>query len=166
MRIGIPAETSPGETRRRPPREAGRKLPAGGRHSVLVQSGAGTGASIPDSEFVAAGATLGCAADVYGPSDIVLKVARPEPSELPQVRRGSILVGLLSPHEDLSDLAATGVTAFAMERLPRITRAQNMDVLSSQANIAGYKAVIVGDYEYGRFMPMLVTAARRGKEGA
>jgi len=89
----------------------------------------------------------------------VLKVARPEPLELPQLRRGSILVGLLSPHEDLSDLAATGVTAFAMERLPRITRAQNMDVLSSQANIAGYKAVIVGAYEYGRFMPMLMTAA-------
>src|SRR6187431_30359 len=159
MRIGIPAEISPGETRVAATPETVKKLTAGGRHSVLVQSGAGTGASIPDSEFIAAGATLGCAADVYGQSDIVLKVARPEPSELPQLRRGSILVGLLSPHEDLSDLAATGVTAFAMERLPRITRAQNMDVLLSQANIAGYKAVIVGAYEYGRFMPMLMTAA-------
>jgi len=159
MRIGIPAEIGPGETRVAATPETVKKLTAGGRHSVLVQSGAGIGASIPDSEFIAAGATLGCAADVYGQSDILLKVARPEPSELPQLRRGSILVGLLSPHEDLSDLAATGVTAFAMERLPRITRAQNMDVLSSQANIAGYKAVIVGAYEYGRFMPMLMTAA-------
>jgi len=136
MRIGIPAEISPGETRVAATPETVKKFTAGGRHSVLVQSGAGSGASIPDSEFTAAGATLGCAADVYGQCDIVL-----------------------SPHEDLSDLAATGVTAFAMERLPRITRAQNMDVLSSQANIAGYKAVIVGAYEYGRFMPMLMTAA-------
>src|SRR6186713_3606723 len=159
MRIGIPAEIGPGETRVAATPETVKKLTAGGRHSILVQSGAGSGASIPDSEFIAAGATLGCAADVYGQSDIVLKVGRPEPSELPQLRRGSILVGLLSPHEDLSELAATGVTAFAMERLPRITRAQNMDVLSSQANIAGYKAVIVGAYEYGRFMPMLMTAA-------
>jgi NAD(P) transhydrogenase subunit alpha len=159
MRIGIPAEISPGETRVAATPETVRKFTAGGRHSVLVQNGAGTGASIPDTEFAAAGATLGCAADVYSQSDIVLKVARPEPSELPQLRRGSILVGLLSPHEDLSDLAATGVTAFALERLPRITRAQSMDVLSSQANIAGYKAVIVAAYEYGRFMPMLMTAA-------
>src|SRR5688572_7160812 len=159
MRIGIPAETSPGETRVAATPETVKKLTAADRHSVLVQSGAGSGASIPDSEFIAAGATLGCAADVYSQSDIVLKVARPEPSELPLLRRGSILIGLLSPHEDLSALAATGVTAFAMERLPRITRAQSMDVLSSQANIAGYKAVIVGAHEYGRFMPMLMTAA-------
>jgi NAD(P) transhydrogenase subunit alpha len=159
MRIGIPAEISPGETRVAATPETVKKLTAGGRHSVIVQTGAGTEASVPDSEFIAAGATLGCAADVYGQSDIVLKVVRPEPSELPLVRRGSILVGLLSPHEDLSALAATGVTAFAMERLPRITRAQSMDVLSSQANIAGYKAVIVGAHEYRRFMPMLMTAA-------
>jgi proton-translocating NAD(P)+ transhydrogenase subunit alpha len=159
MRIGIPAEISPGETRVAATPDTVKKFTAGGRHSVLVQNGAGTRASILDSEFIAAGATLGCAADVYRQSDIVLKVARPEPSELPQLRRGSILVGLLSPHEDLSALAATGVTAFAMERLPRITRAQSMDVLSSQANIAGYKAVIVAAHEYGRFMPMLMTAA-------
>src|SRR5687768_18032850 len=159
MRIGIPAEISPGETRVAATPETVKKFTAGGRHSVLVQNGAGMGASIPDSDFTAAGATLACAADVYGQSDVILKVRGPEPSELPLLRRGSILVGLLSPHEDLSDLAATGVTAFAMERLPRITRAQNMDVLSSQANIAGYKAVIVGAYEYGRFMPMLMTAA-------
>ena len=80
-------------------------------------------------------------------------------SELPSLRRGTILIGLLAPHEGVDALAATGVTAFAMELLPRITRAQTMDVLSSQANIAGYKAVLIAAYEYGRFMPMLMTAA-------
>jgi NAD(P) transhydrogenase subunit alpha len=135
-----------------------RKLITGGRHSVIVQNGAGTGASIPDEAFTAAGATLGCAADVYQ-ADIVFKVQRPQASELPLLRRGGILVGLLSPHQDITPLAATGITAFAMELLPRITRAQNMDVLSSQANIAGYKAVLIAAYEYGRFMPMLMTAA-------
>jgi H+-translocating NAD(P) transhydrogenase subunit alpha len=159
MHIGIPAEISPGETRVAATPETVKKYTAGGRHSVMVQTGAGAGANISDSDFTAAGATLACAADVYGQSDVILKVQRPEPSELPLLRRGSILVGLLAPHEDLSALAGTGVTAFAMERLPRITRAQNMDVLSSQANIAGYKAVIVGAHEYGRFMPMLMTAA-------
>ena len=89
MRIGIPAEIGPGETRVAATPETVKKLTAGGRHSIVVQKGAGSGASIPDSEFIAAGATIGCAADVYGQSDIVLKVARPEPSELPQLRRGS-----------------------------------------------------------------------------
>jgi len=159
MRIGIPAETSPGETRVAATPETVKKLTAGGRHTVLVQNGAGTGASILDADFSAAGASLGCAADVYGQSDIILKVQRPEESELSLLRRGSILIGLLSPHEDITPLAHTGVTAFALELLPRITRAQNMDVLSSQANIAGYKAVIVAAHEYGRFMPMLMTAA-------
>jgi NAD(P) transhydrogenase subunit alpha len=159
MRIGVPAEIGPGETRVAATPETVKKLTAGGRHSVMVQSGAGAGASISDSDFTAAGATIKCAADVYGQSEVILKVQRPEPSELPLLRCGSILIGLLSPYEDLSALAATGVTAFAMERLPRITRAQSMDVLSSQANIAGYRAVIVGAYEYGRFMPMLMTAA-------
>jgi proton-translocating NAD(P)+ transhydrogenase subunit alpha len=158
MRIGIPAETEPGETRVAATPDTVKKLTAGGRHSILIENGAGIGASITDEAFVAAGASLGCAADVYQ-SDIILKVQRPQPAELPLLRRGSILVGLLSPHEDLTPLAATGVAAFAMERLPRITRAQNMDVLSSQANIAGYKAVLIAAYEYGRFMPMLMTAA-------
>jgi len=158
MKIGIPAETEPGETRVAATPETVKKLLTGGRHSVLVENGAGLGASITDEAFTAAGATLGCTADVYQ-SDIIFKVQRPEASELPLLRGGSILVGLLSPHQDLAPLAATGVTAFAMELLPRITRAQNMDVLSSQANIAGYKAVLIAAYEYGRFMPMLMTAA-------
>ncbi|HKE82137.1 MAG TPA: Re/Si-specific NAD(P)(+) transhydrogenase subunit alpha [Vicinamibacterales bacterium] len=158
MRIGIPAETEPGETRVAATPETVKKLTAGGRHIVIVQNGAGIGASIPDEAFVAVGASLGCATDVYQ-SDILLKVQRPQTSELPFLRRGSLLIGLLSPHMDLRPLADTGVTAFAMELLPRITRAQNMDVLSSQANIAGYKAVLIAAYEYGRFMPMLMTAA-------
>src|SRR5215510_3061609 len=158
MRIGIPAETEPGEARVAATPETVKKLTAGGRHTVIVQNGAGIGASIPAEAFVAAGASLACASDVYQ-SDIVFKVQRPQATELSLLRRGSLLIGLLSPHVDLAPMAATGVTAFAMELLPRITRAQNMDVLSSQANIAGYKAVLIAAYEYGRFMPMLMTAA-------
>src|SRR4051812_3025098 len=109
MRIGIPAEIYSGETRVAATPETVKKLTAGGRHTVMVQSGAGVAASIPDHEFVAAGAAIGTAADVYGQSDIILKVRRPEPSELPLLRRGSILIGLLSPHEGTEDLANTGV---------------------------------------------------------
>ena len=159
MRIGIPAEVYPGEARVAATPETVKKLTAGGRHTVIVENNAGACASIPDASFVGAGASLGCAADVYKTADIILKVRRPLEPELPSLRPGSILIGLLSPHEGVESLARTGVTAFAMELLPRITRAQNMDVLSSQANIAGYKAVLVAAYEYGRFMPMLMTAA-------
>jgi NAD(P) transhydrogenase subunit alpha len=159
MRIGIPAEIYAGETRVAATPETVKKLTTGGRHTVMVQGGAGAAASIPDHEFTNAGAVIGTAADVYGQSDIILKVRRPEPSELPLLRRGSILIGLLSPHEGTDDLADAGVSAFAMEQLPRISRAQSMDVLSSQGNIAGYRAVIVAAHEYGRFMPMLMTAA-------
>ena len=158
MRIGIPAEIHPGETRVAATPETVKKLAAGGRHTVVVETGAGVHASIPDTAFVSAGATLGCAADTYN-CDIILKVRRPEDSELRLLNRGSILVGLLTPHVGVESLAQSGVTAFAMELLPRISRAQAMDVLSSQGNIAGYKAVIAAAHEYGRFMPMLMTAA-------
>ncbi|HKC43249.1 MAG TPA: Re/Si-specific NAD(P)(+) transhydrogenase subunit alpha [Burkholderiales bacterium] len=162
MRIGVPAETRPGETRVAATPETLKKLAAGGKQTLLVQAGAGVAASVPDAEFKAAGATIvGAAADVFSQSDIVLKVRAPETSELGLIRRGSIVVGLLNPYDSagVDALAKTGATGFAMEWLPRITRAQSMDVLSSQANIAGYKAVIVGADEYGRFMPMLMTAA-------
>jgi NAD(P) transhydrogenase subunit alpha len=159
MRIGIPAEIYPGEGRVAATPETVKKLTAGGRNTVVVEAGAGLHASIPDTDFVTAGAALGCAADIYGQADILLKVRRPEDSELPRLRRGTIVIGLLTPHLGLEPLARTGVTAFALELLPRITRAQTMDVLSSQANIAGYKAVMVAAYEYARFMPMLMTAA-------
>jgi NAD(P) transhydrogenase subunit alpha len=159
MRIGVPAETHPGETRVAATPETVKKLTADGRHAIVIEPGAGVAASIPDEAFVAAGATLGCAADIYGQSDIILKVRGPAHAELPMLRRGAIVVGLLSPHAGVDGLAQSGVTAFAMERLPRISRAQSMDVLSSQGNIAGYKAVLVAAHEYGRFMPMLMTAA-------
>jgi NAD(P) transhydrogenase subunit alpha len=159
MHIGVPAETFPGETRVAATPETIRKLLAGGRHQVSVQTGAGLGAAVRDDDYRAAGAAVVTTpAEAYA-ADVVLKVRRPGPAELPLVRRGSLLVGLLSPHEGLDDLVKTGATAFAMELLPRISRAQAMDVLSSQGNIAGYKAVLVAAYEYGRFMPMLMTAA-------
>jgi NAD(P) transhydrogenase subunit alpha len=162
MRIGIPGEIRQGETRAAATPETVRRLTQGGRHVVLVESGAGLGASILDSDFEDAGATLGSAhADIYAQSDVVLKVRGPEPTELPLLRRGSVLIGMLNPHDPagVEALANTGVTAFALESVPRTTRAQTMDVLSSQANIAGYKAVLLAANAYGRFMPMLMTAA-------
>jgi NAD(P) transhydrogenase subunit alpha len=162
MRIGVPAEIRPGETRVAATPETVKKLAAGGKHTILVQSGAGVNAAVPDADFQAAGATIvGSAAEVYGQSDIVLKVRAPEASELGSLKRGAILIGLLNPYDGagIEALASTGVAGFAMEWLPRITRAQAMDVLSSQANIAGYKAVVIAANEYGRFMPMLMTAA-------
>lgn len=160
MRIGIPAETFPGETRVAATPETVGRLVTRSRHSVNVQTGAGLRSSLRDADYEAAGATLTCAvADIYSQSEIILKVQRPRDEELPLLRRGSLVIGLLSPHEDLEPLARTGVTAFALELLPRISRAQSMDVLSSQANVAGYKAVLIASYEYGRFMPMLMTAA-------
>jgi NAD(P) transhydrogenase subunit alpha len=165
MRIGIPAEIRPGETRVSATPETIRKLRSGG-HTIVVQTQAGVAAGISDAAMEDAGADVAPnAADVYGQSDIVLKVRAPGSSEFPLLRRGMVLIGLLNPHDEhaVNTLAATGVTAFAMELIPRVTRAQTMDVLSSQANIAGYKAVIVAANEYGRFMPMLMTAAGTAK---
>lgn len=162
MQIGIPAEARPGETRVAATPETVKKLAAAGHHTVLVQSGAGVTAAVPDELFVQAGARIvGSAADIYRDSDIVLKVRAPMEDEVAQMKRGAILVGLLNPFdaEGVQRYAAQGITGFAMEWLPRTTRAQAMDVLSSQANIAGYKAVIVAANEYQRFMPMLMTAA-------
>jgi len=162
MRIGIPAEIRPGEARVAVTPETVKKLTTGHVHSVRVQSGAGVRASIPDQAFETAGATIApTAAEVYNDAELILKVRGPDPFEVTMLRPGTVLVGLLSPHDrnGLDALAQRGVTAFALERLPRITRAQTMDVLSSQANIAGYKAIILAANEYGRFMPMLMTAA-------
>jgi NAD(P) transhydrogenase subunit alpha len=162
MKFGVPAETRAGETRVAATPETVRKLTAGGHHTVLVQSGAGAGASLPDDQYVTAGArVVPLASDVYGQSDIVLKVRAPADGELAQMRSGQVLVGLLNPHDrqGAQAIAAKGVTAFAMELLPRISRAQSMDVLSSQANIGGYKAVMLAANAYQRLMPMLMTAA-------
>lgn len=162
MKFGIPAETRPQEKRVAVSPETIKKLTAAGHHSIVVQSGAGVAASIPDEQFTAAGATIAAsAAEVYAQADIVLKVRGPDAGELALLRSGQTLIGLLNPHnkDGIAALAKTGVNAFAMEALPRISRAQSMDVLSSQANIAGYKAVLMAANTYGRLMPMLMTAA-------
>ena len=159
MRIGVPLETRPGETRVAATPETVKKLTAQG-HQVVIQSGAGIGASQPDSAYEAVGATIGSAADAFG-AEIVLKVRSPQEDELRQLKSGSVLIGMLDPFDSagIAAMAAQGITAFALEAAPRTTRAQSMDVLSSQANIAGYKAVLVAANEYQRFMPMLMTAA-------
>ncbi|MGH8649286.1 MAG: Re/Si-specific NAD(P)(+) transhydrogenase subunit alpha, partial [Burkholderiales bacterium] len=162
MKIGIPAETRPGETRVAATPETVKKVAAGARHEILVQAGAGVAASVPDSEFQSAGARIVAdARGVLGAADIVLKVRGPQEAEVGLFKRGAILVGLLNPYDraTMESYAIAGLTCFAMEWLPRTTRAQAMDVLSSQANIGGYKAVILAAAEYGRFMPMLMTAA-------
>ena len=162
MKIGIPAETRAGETRVAATPETIKKLATAKAHTLLVQAGAGAGASIPDAEYAAAGATIvDSAAAVYRDAEIVLKVRAPDAQELAQMRRDAILIGLLAPHQKdgIEALARHGLTAFAMESLPRISRAQSMDVLSSQANVGGYKAVLLAADTYRRMMPMLMTAA-------
>jgi len=160
MLIGIPRETRADETRVAATPETVKKLAASGVNQVIVEAGAGTGSSIPDAQYEAAGARIGTVADALG-ADIVLKVRAPVGEETAKMKRGAVLVGLLNPFDaaGLEAIAHAGVTGFALEWAPRITRAQAMDVLSSQANIAGYKAVIAAANEYGRFMPMLMTAA-------
>jgi len=160
MLIGIPRETRPGETRVAATPETVKKIAASGKHEVVVEAGAGSASSIPDADYRAAGARIGTARDALG-ADLVLKVRAPIGDELAAVKRGAAVIGLLDPYDaaGIEALARAGLSGFALERLPRITRAQSMDVLSSQANIAGYKAVILAANEYGRFMPMLMTAA-------
>ena len=160
MLIGIPRETRAGETRVAATPETIKKLAGSGKHEIVVEAGAGIAASIPDDAYAAAGARIGSAPDAFG-ADIVLKVRGPSVTELSMMKRGALLVGLLNPfdQEAIATCANAGVTGFALEWLPRISRAQAMDVLSSQANIAGYKAVVLAAAEYGRFMPMLMTAA-------
>ena len=160
MIIGIPRETRAGETRVAATPETVKKLAASGKHQLVVEAGAGAQSSIPDAEFQAAGARIGSAEEALG-ADLVLKVRGPAAEELPKLKRGAMLVGLLNPFDAaaVQSYAGAGVSGYALEWLPRITRAQSMDVLSSQANIAGYKAVIVASDTYGKFMPMLMTAA-------
>ena len=158
MRIGIPAETRPGETRVAATPETVKKLAA--RHEVIIEAGAGVSASITDDAYLAAGAKLGSAVDALG-ADLVLKVRAPSEQERRMMKPGAVLVGMLNPFDldNIGAMAEARFTAFALEAAPRITRAQSMDVLSSQANIAGYKAVMLAANTYGRFMMMLMTAA-------
>lgn len=158
MKIGVPAETRPGETRVAATPETVKKL--AGKHQIVVQSGAGLAASITDEAYAAAGAQIGSAADAFG-AEIVLKVRAPNAEERAQIKPGTVVIGMLNPFDadNNAAMASAGLQAFALEAVPRITRAQSMDVLSSQANIAGYKAVMVAANTYQRFMPMLMTAA-------
>ncbi len=159
MKIGIPAESRPGETRVAATPETVKKMVAA-KHTVLVQSGAGVTASVTDEAYVAAGASIVSAAEAFG-AEMVLKVRAPSTEERGMMKSGSVLVGMLNPFDadNTAAMAAAGFTAFALEAAPRITRAQSLDVLSSQANIAGYKAVMLAANTYQRFMPMLMTAA-------
>ena len=159
MLIGVPSETTPGETRVAATPETVKKLKAQG-HTLRVQASAGIAASVTDAAYEAAGADIVTQAEAWS-ADLLLKVRCPTPGEAPQLRAGTTVVGMLNPFDaaGLQLLASAGVTAYALEAAPRTTRAQSMDVLSSQANIAGYKAVMMAADRYQRFFPMLMTAA-------
>lgn len=162
MQIGIPAEIRGGETRVSATPETIKKFTAKSLHKVFVQAGAGIHVSITDAAYQEAGAVIvNDVNQIYSQSDIVLKVKGPESNELAMMRKDALLIGLLAPHqkEGIEAIAKHGLTAFSLEKLPRISRAQSMDVLSSQANIAGYKAVIMAANVYQKFFPMLMTAA-------
>lgn len=159
MRIGVPTETRSGEARVAATPETVKKLVAA-KHQVVIEAGAGSRASFSDTAYVEAGATLGAPADALG-AECVLTVRSPDSTGFQRMKRGTVLVGMLEPfnNDGVAALNAAGLTAFALEAAPRTTRAQSMDVLSSQANIAGYKAVLLASSLYGRMMPMMMTAA-------
>ena len=162
MKIGVPAEVDGLESRVAATPETVKKFIVLGA-SVSVETGAGVRSRIPDAEYAAAGATIAAsAAEAVDGADIVLKVRRPEAGELGAYGKGALVVATMDPygHEDaVAGMAGAGITAIAMEFMPRITRAQVMDVLSSQANLAGYQAVIDAASEYDRALPMMMTAA-------
>jgi len=162
MRLAVPKEIREGETRVAATPESVKKFKGLGL-DVVVQTGAGAAAKITDADYTAAGASIAPdAASTYRDAEIVLKVRGPEAGEIGQLKNGAVLVALLSPSSEqaaIQSLAGQGVVAFAMELLPRISRAQAMDVLSSQANLAGYKAVVDAAATFGRAMPMMMTAA-------
>ncbi|KXF76129.1 NAD(P) transhydrogenase subunit alpha [Paramesorhizobium deserti] len=158
--IFIPKETDSTEPRVAASSETVKKF-AGLGFSVVVEKGAGTLSRIPDSEFEAAGAKIGSAGDAKS-ADVILKVRRPSLAEFKGYKKGAVLIAMLDPYGNeaaVRELASAGLSAFTMEFMPRITRAQVMDVLSSQANLAGYQAVIDAAAEYDRAMPMMMTAA-------
>lgn len=157
MRIGVPKETAEGERRVALVPETVKKLVAKG-HEIVVETQAGQAALVPDDLYTDAGATIG---DPWG-AEVVVKVAPPSAEELAKLSSGQTLIGFLNPRgnpDGLQQVAGTGVTAFAMEAIPRISRAQSMDALSSQSNVAGYKSALLGAEHATRFYPMLMTAA-------
>ena len=159
MKIAVAKEIDPSEPRVAVSPDTIKKFKALGV-DVAIEPGAGIKSGLPDSEFTAAGAVV--SADALKDADIVIKVKRPEASELANYKRGTLVIAIMDPYGNdaaLKAIADAGVSAFAMELMPRITRAQVMDVLSSQANLAGYRAVIDASAEYGRALPMMMTAA-------
>ena len=159
MHLGIPKESLTGETRVAATPETVKKYVASG-HSVTIARGAGASANFTDQAYEAVGAKLGSQSDALA-ADLVLKVRIPSEEETRPMKKGAVLVGMLNPFDraGLERLASAGLTAFAMEAAPRTTRAQSLDVLSSQANLAGYKAVMLAADAYPRIFPMLMTAA-------
>jgi len=156
VRVGVPKETAEGERRVALSPDVVRRL--GKDHEVVVEAGAGEAAGTPDAQFTDAGATIG---DPWG-ADVVAKVAAPTEAETARLGKDSVLIGFLGPLTNgpgIKAIAASGATSFAMEAIPRISRAQSMDALSSQATVSGYKAVLIAAGEQGRFFPMLMTAA-------
>src|SRR5476651_1079886 len=159
MKIAVAKEIDPSEPRVAASPDTVKKFKALGI-DIAIEPGAGIKSGLPDSEFTAAGATV--SADALKDADIVIKVKRPEASELSQYKRGALVIAIMDPYGNdtaLKAMADAGVSAFAMELMPRITRAQVMDVLSSQANLAGYRAVIEAAESFGRAFPMMMTAA-------
>jgi H+-translocating NAD(P) transhydrogenase subunit alpha len=160
LKIGVPRESAEGERRVALIPDVVRDLTAK-ELDVAVESGAGEGSGHPDSEYSETGASVGSADDAWG-ADVVVKVAPPTTDEIDRLRQGQVLIGHLAPltsPDTNRALAGAGVTSFAMESIPRITRAQAMDALSSQANVAGYAAALLAAREAGRFFPMMTTAA-------
>jgi NAD(P) transhydrogenase subunit alpha len=162
MKLAIPKERRPGEARVAATPDTVKKLKQLGLE-VVFESGAGVAAAVPDAAFAAAGATIAPdARAALADADIVFKVQRPLPDEVGLMKRGAVLVAGLSAltsRDEVAAYASAGITAFAMELVPRISRAQSMDILSSQANLAGYRAVLEAAAEYGRAFPMMMTAA-------
>src|SRR5213082_3608880 len=159
MKIAVAREIDPSEPRVAASPDTVKKFKALGV-DIAVEPGAGIKSGLPDSEFTAVGATV--SADALKDADIIIKVKRPEASELANYKRGALVIAIMDPYGNeaaLGDIARAGVVALAMELMPRITRAQVMDVLSSQANLAGYRAVIDASAEFGRAFPMMMTAA-------
>jgi NAD(P) transhydrogenase subunit alpha len=159
MKVAVTTESDPGEPRVAATPDTVKKLIGFGAE-VAVEPGAGVKSGILDADYTAAGATI--SADAVNGADIVLKVRRPNGGELSRLKKGALVVAIMDPYGNeaaLKQMADAGLVAFAMELMPRITRAQSMDVLSSQANLAGYRAVIDAAEEYGRALPMMMTAA-------
>jgi len=166
MKVGVAKETAPGERRVALVPEALGKLQAAGCE-ILVEAGAGAGSAIPDSAFTEAGATVVATDALYQGADVVLRVAKPSPDEVGRLRSGQAVVGFLQPLIDpglAKTLADRGVTAISLDAIPRtLSRAQTMDALSSQANVGGYKAVLIAANAYPRYFPLLTTAAGTAK---